>query len=121
MQFTFVRRVGDLAGALVFMTAANGVGAVGSSVFHKANWGTRPMFAVVAAAVSGIGNTAASLLTQRAQLRGADPGTATSIAALYPAVLTCLSVLAGFERFSPLKICGLLLAIGSGVCFARSK
>ena len=79
------------------------------------------MFAFVSAIVSGIGNTAGSLLVQRAQIRGADPGTSTSIAALYPAVLTCLSVLAGFERLSGLKVCGLLLAIGSGICFARSK
>ena len=104
----------------MFMMAANGLGAVGS-VLRRANWGASPVVAIMFALISGLGNTAGSLLTQRAQLRGVDPGTATSIAALYPAVLTCLSVLAGFERFSPLKVCGLLLAIGSGICFARSK
>lgn len=120
MQFTFVRRVGDLCGALVFMVIANGMGSVGSFL-HRGNWGESPKFAIVSAVVSGIGNTAGSLLVQRAQIRGADPGTSTSIAALYPAVLTCLSVLAGFERLSRLKVGGLLLAIGSGICFARSK
>ena len=60
-----------------------------------------------------------SLLVQRAQARGMDPGTATSIAALYPALMMILSVDAGFEKLSVLKVCGLLLAAGSGVCFAK--
>ena len=112
--------MGDLAGALILMLAANGPGAL-RSVVSPLNWGRVPSFAVFCALMSGFCNTAASVCTQRAQIRGVDPGTATSISALYPALVMCLSVLVGFERFSPMKICGLVLAAGSGVCFAWSK
>eukprot|EP01047_Picozoa_sp_COSAG01_P034635 COSAG01_NODE_2610_length_7384_cov_12.240906_6_plen_80_part_00 len=66
-------------------------------------------------------NTGASWLTQRAQLRGMDPGNAISMAALYPALVTVLSVAARMERPTPLKFAGTVLAVLSGVCFAKAE
>ena len=120
-SFTFVRRIGDFVGALYFLLSGGGGAASLAAIGKSRTWGSLPLLAPLLALASGFANTAASLLTQRAQVRGVDPGTATSIQALYPALLTLLSVIAGFEKMSPLKFVGLLLAIGSGVCFARSK
>ena len=107
-----------VGGALAFMLAVNGRSSV-LTAFSPIKWGSWPIISVACAIISGVANTGGSLLVQRAQARGMDPGTATSIAALYPALMTCLSVSAGFEKLSVLKVCGLLLAAGSGVCFAK--
>ena len=119
-SLTFVRRIGDVVGALIFLLSANGVASL-VAIAKSTTWGALPLLAPLLALASGFANTAASLLSQRAQVRGVDPGTATTIGALYPSLLTLLSVLAGFEKMSPLKFLGCLLAIGSGVCFARAK
>ena len=116
--FTFVRRLGDVGGALAFMRAVNGRSSV-LTAFSPSKWGSWPIISVACAIISGVANTGGSLLVQRAQARGMDPGTATSLAALYPALMMILSVDAGFEKLSLLKVCGLLLAAGSGVCFAK--
>ena len=116
--FTFVRRFGDLLTAVVFMWLGNG-----SSAFNgiAGKFGPRPALVLVCALVSGFANTGGSLLVQRAQGRGMDPGTTTSFAALYPAITTLLCVLSGYEKLTSKKLVGMALAIGSGLCFATSK
>jgi drug/metabolite transporter (DMT)-like permease len=56
------------------------------------------VLAMGVALLPGACNTGASWLTQRAQLRGMDPGNAISMAALYPALVTVLSVAVRMER-----------------------
>ena len=127
--FTLVRRLGDVACALGILIAssrgggAGGGGGLGGlrALFRAEHWGTAPLLAAAIALVSGACNTGGSLLTQRAQLRGVDPGTAISMAALYPALVTVMSVATGFERMSLLKFAGTILAVLSGVCFAKAK